>query len=198
MTARVVPFPDTRVAGALGLAGVAAGALGPACAAACYPGFSLWYDSLSMLGTAAGGLWFNGGLLACGVLEMFLAAGILAHLSEGKPLRRAGAVLLMLSMAFLSAVGIVTEDYGLAHFYTAAGFFTLFAAASLALGLSFFRDPPFRTVGALALFAAVMGVIAWFLPGEGWAIPELAAALPGMLWVGALAWTLASKQAGNR
>jgi len=188
---------SARPAGVLGLAGILAAASGVACSAVMYPGFSLWDDDLSILGISAGAPFFNGGLVLGGLLAEFTAAGVLAHLSRGRPLRRAGAVLLAASLAFLAAIGVITEAFGMAHFYVAVGFLSLFAAASLALGVSFARDADLRAVGWLALFSAAMGVLAWFLPGEGWAISELAAAVPGMLWLGALAFTMARKTDGK-
>lgn len=191
-------FIGVRLAGAAGLAGVLAAAGGVAGSAVAYPGFSLWYDNLSALGVGSTAPLFNTGLLAGGALMALMAVGILGNLCKGRPLRRAGAALLAAALALLAAVGILTEDFGKLHFYTAAGFFSLLAASSLLLGLSLFRDPRLRWPGRLALFSAFMGVSAWFLPGEGWAISELAAAVPGMLWVGALAWTMAGRPEGNR
>ena len=186
-----------RFAGAVGGAGVLAAMVGLAASAAMYPGFSLWDDDLSILGVSAGALFFNGGLVLGGCLGEFTALGILVHLSRGRPLRRAGAVLLAFALAFLAALGVITEAFVMVHFYVAFGFFSLFAAASLALGVSFARDADLRAVGWLALFSAAMGVLAWLLPGEGWAISELAAAVPGMLWLGALAFTMARKTDGQ-
>jgi hypothetical membrane protein len=182
---------SARLAGVLGLAGILAAAAGLACSAAMYPGFSLWDDNLSVLGVSAGAPFFNGGLVLCGVLGALNALGIFVHLSQGRPLRRAGAALLALAMAFLAAIGIITEAFVMVHFYIAVAFFSLFAAASLVLGISFIRDADFRAVGWLAILSSGSGVLAWLLPGEGWAISEIAASVPGILWLGLLAFRMA-------
>ena len=178
-------------AGAMGLAGITAMAAGMAGSLAMYPRFSLWDSNVSELGVTAGAAFFNWGVLACGVLGAFLASGALYHLSAGSGLRRAGFAVLTAAMAALAAIGILTEAFETVHFYTAVAFFALFAVASLAVGLSLVQDDALRWPGRLALFSALMGVAAWFLPGNGWAISELAAAVPGMLWLGLLAFTMA-------
>jgi hypothetical membrane protein/predicted secreted protein len=180
-----------RTAGALGLAGILAMSVGLAGSIALYPRFSLWDSNLSELGVAAGAPFFNWGLILCGVLGAFLAVGALFHLSEGRKLRKAGFSLLAVSLAFLAAIGILTEAFVMVHFYTAVAFFALFAVASLVVGVSLARDQDLRWVGRLALFSAAMGVAAWFLPsGNGIAIPELAAAVPGQLWLALLGYRL--------
>jgi hypothetical membrane protein/predicted secreted protein len=187
-----------RTAGGLGLAGIAAMAAGMAGSLALDPRFSLWDSNVSELGVTAGAAFFNWGLLACGVLGAFLASGALYHLSAGSNLRRAGFAVLAAAMAALAAIGVLTEAFETVHFYTAVAFFALFAVASLALGLSLAQDSTLRWPGRLAVFSAVMGVAAWFLPGEGWAISELAAAVPGMLWLGLLAFMMAREKTANR
>ena len=188
---RVARLFHPRTAGALGLAGILAMSVGLAGSIALFPRFSLWDSNLSELGVAAGAPFFNWGLILCGVLGAFLAVGALFHLSEGRKLRKAGFSLLAVSLAFLAAIGILTEAFVMVHFYTAVAFFALFAVASLVVGVSLARDQDLRWVGRLALFSAVLGVAAWFLPsGNGIAIPEIAAAVPGQLWLALLGYRL--------
>jgi hypothetical membrane protein/predicted secreted protein len=173
-----------RTAGALGLAGVLAMSVGLSGSIAMYPRFSLWDSNLSDLGVAAGAPFFNWGLAMCGVLGAFLALGARFHLSAGGRLGKAGFSLLAVSLALLAAIGIFTEAFAMFHFYVAVAFFALFGLASLVVGISLSRQPDLRWIGRLALFSAAMGIIAWFLPsGNGIAIPELAAAVPGQLWL---------------
>lgn len=160
------------------------------------PRFSFWDSNLSVLGVTAAAPLFNTGLMACGMLGGFLAIGTGLHLSGGRPARFAGAALLAVAMAALAAIGIFTEAFGLLHFYIAVAFFTFLIMASLVLGLSFARDPAYKRIGRLAIFSAVMGMLAWFLPsGEGIAIPELVASMPGLAWLGLLGSKMAKTAA---
>ncbi len=182
-------------AGAMGLAGVLAVVAGLAGSSAQYPRFSLWDNDLSELGVSAGSTFFNWGLIACGVLSAFLALGAMLHLSGEGTLRRAGFALLAGALCLLAAIGILTEAFVMVHFYVSVAFFALFALASLVLGISMARDRVLGWAGRLALSSAAMGILAWFLPsGEGLAIPELAASLPGMLWLGLLALIMARQR----
>ena len=173
-----------RTAGAMGLAGILAMAVGLVGSIVMYPRFSLWDSNLSELGVAAGAPFFNWGLILCGVLGAFLALGAVLHLAQGRVLRKAGFGLLAVALALLALIGIFTEAFVMVHFYVAVAFFALFAVASLVVGISLARDGDLCWIGRLALFSAAMGVAAWFLPsGQGIAIPELAAAVPGQLWL---------------
>ena len=173
-----------RTMGAMGLAGILAMAVGLVGSIVMYPRFSLWDSNLSELGVAAGAPFFNWGLILCGVLGAFLALGALLHLAQGRMLRKAGFGLLAVALALLALIGVFTEAFAMVHFYVAVAFFALFAVASLVVGVSLARDRDLCLIGRLALFSAAMGVAAWFLPsGQGIAIPELAAAVPGQLWL---------------
>jgi len=185
---------DGRVAGALGLAGVLTVPFALTAAAAGLRWFSLWDNDLSELGVSSGAPWFNGGLIFCGVLGVLLAVGAGIRSAGARPLRLAGSAVLAGAMATLAALGIVTEAFGLLHFYFAVAFFTQLILASLVLGVSFAKDPAFRTIGGLALLSAALGLGAWFLPkGEGITIPELVATLPALAWVGLLASRMVAK-----
>jgi hypothetical membrane protein len=112
-------------------------------------------------------------------------------------LRLAGAGILAGAMVTLASIGIFTEAFGLLHFYIAVAFFSLFTVASLTLGISFLNDSALRRIGIFAMLAAIMGMAAWFLPsGEGIAIPELAASVPGLIWMGLLGISLAGMESG--
>jgi hypothetical membrane protein len=175
------------ISGMMGVAGTLAVVVALAVALAMSPWFSFWDSDLSALGIAPVAPLFNWGLIICGALGVWLALGVGFHLSGGKGLRLGGAALMAGAMVMLVAIGVFTEAYGLLHFYIAVAFFTLFIAASLVLGLSFFNDPAFERVGALAILSALIGMAAWFLPsGKGIAIPELAASVPGIVWQGLL------------
>lgn len=187
-----VPLLDTRTAGAMGLAGILSILAGLAGSLALYPRFSPWDGNVSDLGVSAGSTFFNWGLVACGVLGMFFSLGLASGLARGRPLRLAGAALLGGGMAALAGIGILTEVFGPLHFYVAVAFFALYIPAALVLGLSLSRDGAFRNVGRLAVLAAALGLVAWLLPsGEGIAIPELVASLPGPVWLGLLSFSMA-------
>lgn len=177
----------------LGVAGVLAMSLMLAAALALFPHFSFWDDNLSVLGVSSVAPLFNGGAIICGVLGALLALAAGLHLAGGKPLRLMGAAILACGMAILAAIGVFTEAFGMLHFYIAVAFFALFISASLALGISFAREPAYRRIGYVALFSAALGMVAWFLPtGEGIAIPELVASVPGLAWLGLLGMKMAN------
>lgn len=181
-----------RTAGAMGLAGVLAVSAGLAGSIAMYPRFSLWDSNLSDLGVTAGGPFFNWGLILCGVLGALLALSSMLHLARGSRLRMAGFALLAVALTFLASIGIFTESFSTVHYYVAVAFFTLFALASLVVGISLSQEDDLRWIGRLALLSAAMGVVAWFLPsGKGIAIPELAASVLGQLWLALLGYRMA-------
>jgi hypothetical membrane protein len=184
---------NPRSAGTAGVVGILVMVIAHLTALALSPWFSFWDSDLSDLGIAAVAPLFNWGLIICGASGMWLALGVGFCLSGGKKLRLAGALLLAGAMAMLAAVGIITEAFGLLHYYIAVAFFSLFISASLVLGLSFVNDPSYRRIGMFALLSALTGVAAWFLPsGEGIAIPELAASVPGIIWMGLLGISMAN------
>jgi len=55
------------------------------------------------------------------------------------------------------------------------------------------KDQAFKDIGKMAIAAALIGILSWFLPrGDGQALPELLSILPGTVWLFALGREMAA------
>lgn len=154
------------------------------------PWFIWGNDALSDLGHPANGAaWiFNTSLIISGIMLVIFVIYVISELRGGGRLRDAGMLALLISMIFLTLVGVYHEGYGELHWQVSVGFFLSLLAAMVLLGLSFSREAEFRHFGIFALAYSIIGLASWFVDwGGGIAIPEAISAFPGCAWVGLLA-----------
>jgi len=149
------------------------------------PWFS-WHDNaLSDMGVSATPNPFNAALLIGGALQLaFVIVGLRGSIGPGK-LARLGWLAVLIGAIALPVIGIVTEDYGRAHYYVAATYFLATPLGYILIGSAAIKR---GTVveGVLSIAAGVAAVLAITLvPHKRIAVPEiLAATIMG-------AWTFA-------
>ncbi|MEM2901939.1 MAG: DUF998 domain-containing protein [Candidatus Bathyarchaeia archaeon] len=152
---------------------------------------SPWFDwrvnALSDLGVGNASSVFNLGLMACGVLYLAFALGLLS-LIKGR-VGRVGCWLMFIDGLFLIGVGVFPETFGAVHYYFSVLFFTFIPISLWTMGawlLTMEGEKP------LAFFTILMGVLSaavWTTPHDGVAIPEATSSLAASVWI----WTLSVK-----
>ena len=148
------------------------------------PWFS-WHDNaLSDLGVSATPNLFNAALLIGGALQLvFVLGGLRSAIGPGR-LGRMGFWAVLIGAIALPLIGIVTEDYGRAHYYVAATYFLATPLGYILLGSAAIKRGQ-SVEGILSVAAGIAAILAIALvPHKRIAVPEiLAATIMG-------AWTL--------
>lgn len=141
------------------------------------PWFNWHSNALSDLGVrhvAAG--WFNVALIIGGVLMAILAIGVGQWIGPDW-IGRFGMVVSFIGAAALSLVGVFPENYGKLHWYAAMTYFLITPVGYALLGVAIWRKGE-RAHGVLAIAAGVGAFLTIIcLPRDGWAVPEIVAAL---------------------
>ncbi|MEM1967600.1 MAG: DUF998 domain-containing protein [Nitrososphaerota archaeon] len=151
-----------------------------AAAIALSPWFSFYDNALSDLGNYArqGPLAaiFNIGLVASGALATVTAALIIR--AGGGRLVLPWSVLLFAAGVDLVLVGILSEDFGAAHFVVSVILFTLFSLTLLVYGACSLMSRGWWA-GTYALVAGLVSAAIWMVdwPWRGVAVQELASSL---------------------
>lgn len=154
------------------------------------PWFS-WHDNaLSDMGVSATPNPFNAALLIGGGLQLvFVIFGLRGSIGPGR-LARLGWLVVLIGAIALPVIGVVTEDYGRAHYYVAA---TYFLATPLGYSLigsaAIQRGRPVE--GVLSITAGVAAILAITLvPHKRIAVPEILAATIMGAWTFAMSTKL--------
>jgi hypothetical membrane protein len=165
--------------------------------------FNWWTNALSDLGHPAmlGGLignpglnpaapYFNGGLILTGIVTMIFCTHLLMFFHLRKNIiGMIGTFLFMISMTFLSLVGVYHEALLFPHAIAAIGFFFTLFICTIILGIVFVRNPSTRIEGIIALIMGVIITCTLFVgfsnlaPWTGAAIPEMIMAIAGFIWI---------------
>ncbi len=196
-------FTSPQFAAICGIIGPAIGLLCVGIAILLSPWFIWATNALSDLGhpTMLGGIngvpglnpaapVFNIGLIVTGLVNIVFGIHLVIFFWKHKsPFGLIGAIAIILSMAFLSAVGVFHEGILWPHAIAAMGFFFSLFIATVLIGISLIIQPSTRNEGIITL---AMGVVisitlaVWFMgliPWSGAAIPEIILAIAGITWI---------------
>ena len=184
----------TKKAAQLGMLGPILAIAGIFISIALSPNFSWTDHALSDLGVWDHGVFFNTGLIICGVFSGIFVLGLFLNTGRDRFIIKSGYFILVLASIALAGIGIFTLDHNPTHFYFSVAFFVLILIAYLTLGLSMILDRETRMLGSLAIIFSIMGVIGWSIHwGDGIAIPEAITSFPAATWLFILAKTYYDK-----
>ena len=133
---------------------------------------------------------FNGGLILTGIISIFCGIHFLHLFWQRRVLfGLIGAILFLISMAFLAAVGVLHEGILWPHAIAAMGFFFTLFACSFFIGIGLIRKPVTRYDGLIAILMGIIITLTLFIgfgnlaPWTGAAIPEIIMAIAGFAWL---------------
>jgi hypothetical membrane protein len=170
-----------KLAGLCGVIGPIISLLLIAIAIAYSPWFNWFKNALSDLGVGEAALIFNSGLIIGGVLTTMLAVGLI-QIFKKQVLGFLGSFTLVLSSISLLAIGLFAESAGRIHFYVSVSFFVLLVISLFLIGAEFLLESSQRYLGVFSILASVVAGVAWAIPHEGVAVPEIIASLSGSAW----------------
>ncbi len=150
------------------------------------PWFS-WHDNaLSDMGVSTPPNPFNAALLIGGALQLvFVIFGLRGSIGPGR-LARLGFLAVLIGAIALPIIGIVTEDYGRAHYYVAATYFLATPLGYMLLGSATIkRGQPVEGILSIAAGAAAILAIT-LVPHKRIAVPEILAAILMGAWTFAM------------
>jgi hypothetical membrane protein len=165
------------------------------------PWFNWTTDALSDLGHPARGSSpiFNAGLAAAGLLYLVFVAALARALASGR-LATAAEGALAASALSLTAIGVLNESFGAAHFVVSFTYFMFLPLGMALLALRLWRSCPRFARVTLAVAAAsasfgisIIAAIVYGWPFPSQAIPELIASSLLALWS---LWAGAALRAG--
>jgi hypothetical membrane protein len=147
------------------------------------PWFSWQENALSDLGVRETALLFNAGLILAGALALPLAASLWSTIFRD-PAGRLGTGMLAFACISLVLIGVFTEDAGRIHYWVSVAFFTSLPLAMLVFGVSMFlnRSATNPIHLSLTVILAIIAALAWAMPHDGVAIPEIISSAAGSLW----------------
>lgn len=133
---------------------------------------------------------FNIGLIVTGLVTIVFGIHLLLFFwIQKSPIGLIGAIITILSMAFLSAVGVFHEGILWPHAIAAMGFFFSLFAATLIIGIAIALQRSTRYEGIITLAMGIgiaVTLTIWFMglmPWSGAAIPEIILAIAGIIWI---------------
>ena len=147
------------------------------------PWFSWQENALSDLGVGETALLFNAGLILAGALALPLAASLWSTIFHD-PVGRFGTGMLAFACVSLVLIGVFSEDAGRIHYWVSVAFFTSLPLAMLVFGVSMFlnRSATHPIHLPLTVILATIAALAWAMPRDGVAIPEIISSAAGSLW----------------
>jgi hypothetical membrane protein len=157
--------------------------------------FSWAEDALSDLGVMSGitAPIFNFGLIVSGLLGFVFALGVFAYLGESV-VSRAGAFVLVLAMAALTAIGVFSENVRPVHYLVSVAFFVFLPISMLIFTGAFWLREQVRmaTFTLVATFAAAAPWVLLLLVQyvSGVAVPEAASGLVAAVWAVVVAYNM--------
>jgi hypothetical membrane protein len=147
------------------------------------PWFSWQENALSDLGVGETALVFNAGLILAGILALPMAVSLWSTVFRD-PVGRFGAGMLAFACVSLILIGVFSEDAGRIHYWVSVAFFTSLPLAMLVFGISMLLNrsgaDPIHLL--LTVILAVIAAVAWAMPHDGVAIPEIISSTAGSLW----------------
>ncbi|MEM2122218.1 MAG: DUF998 domain-containing protein [Candidatus Bathyarchaeia archaeon] len=144
------------------------------------PWFDWRHNALSDLGVGGPSLIFNLGLILSGL--PILLFGLSLYVYHRRAILGLGWLLLGLSGASLTGIGVFPEDRGIIHFYFSVAFFTLLASSILVIGLEMLLSQRYK-LAAFTLIIGASAALVWLMPHKGAAIPEAISSTLGSIWI---------------
>lgn len=151
------------------------------------PEFNWTENALSDLGVQTGvtATLFNYGLIISGFFAVMFALGLFMFLSQ-KLLGKIGALIFVLDVLFLIAIGVFPENVRPTHYYVSVMFFVLFPISMLIMCATFFLTCNVK-MGLFTFITAFVAAAVWIIQFSirfvrGVAIPEAISALSASAW----------------
>ncbi len=137
---------------------------------------------------------FNFGLVITSLIILHFTVWFIFNLND--TLTKIGMLPFLIALGFLILVGLLSENFGTAHFIVSVGFFASFPFAMWIVGFGMLRFKHLRWFSLLSVILPFISIIMWggwyggiFPFWTGNAIPEMTTALTGILWLW-LIWIL--------
>ena len=148
--------------------------------------YSPWFrwaeNALSDLGVEGfSALVFNSGLVVSGFLLLVFSMNLTRLLAEDF-FSRIGHRLFSLASVDLCLIGVLSENFGVLHFYVSILFFIFLPLSLILMGVSLIKSSPFKRLGYIALLSSVFAIGIWLPTWRGVAVPEFISALTGSTW----------------
>jgi len=166
------------------------------------PWFSWFDNALSDLGNYDNGMpaavIFNAGLITTGAMLFVFLMRLVRRVHD--ILTRVGLAIFSISVAFLTLIGVFSENAGRIHFWVSVGFFFTFPFAMWAVGLSWLRFAHLRWFAVLSILLPFVSLYLWTMTfggtasSTGVAIPEILTALTAIVWIWLFQLLLARKK----
>lgn len=159
------------------------------------PGFDWITNALSDLGNyttyflspykLVSAIVFNAGLVITGILMMLYTIWFLRWAKDA--LTKIGIIPLLLSLVFLIAIGICSENCIL-HYDVSVGFFLTFPFSMWIIGIVWLRFSNLRWFSVISIILPFLSVVMWadYLNGTSiWqqAVPEIVTAFSAIVWL---------------
>ncbi|MBN2230252.1 MAG: DUF998 domain-containing protein [Candidatus Thorarchaeota archaeon] len=160
------------------------------------PGFDWFVNALSDLGhytrtdlgpyKLIGAIIFNGGLITTGLLMLYYTIWFFRETKDAPT--RIGVLPLLVSLMFLIAIGIFSENFGELHYWVSVGFFLTFPFSMWIVGIVWLRFKHLRWFSIISILLPFLSVVMWadYLNGTSiWqqAIPEIITAFSAIVWL---------------
>ena len=160
------------------------------------PGFDWITNALSDLGNythffvspykLASAIVFNGGLIVTGILMMLYTLWFLRWTKDIPT--KIGIIPLLVSLGFLIAIGIFSENFGELHYWVSVGFFLTFPFSMWFIGIGWLRFSSLRWFSVLSIILPFLSVFMWadYMNGTSiWqqAVPEIVTAFSAIVWL---------------
>jgi len=160
------------------------------------PGFDWLINALSDLGNytnfflspykLVSAIIFNSGLIVTGILMISYTIWFLKWTKDVPT--KFGLIPLVISLVFLIAIGIFSENFGELHYWVSVGFFLTFPFSMWFIGIGWLRFPNLRWFSAVSIILPFLSVFMWvdYLNGTSiWqqAVPEIVTAFSAIVWL---------------
>jgi len=159
------------------------------------PEFSWVENALSDLGVVSGvtSVLFNNGLIVSGLLGFVFAVGVFMFLGEDF-VSRVGALVLVLAMVALTAIGVFPENVRPVHYLVSVAFFVFLPISMLILTGAFWLKRQVR-MAVFTLVEAFAAAAPWVLLFavryvSGVAVPEAVSGLVAAVWAVVVSYKL--------
>jgi hypothetical membrane protein len=146
------------------------------------PWFDWHTDALSDMGVSSTALLVNSTLLIGGALYLVFALGFIRWHDVTSTVAKIAALFMLLGGVGLLLIGVFPEDAGRIHYIVAVTYFMATPLAYLLFGIDLLRrGEPAPGVLSIAAGLGALSMI-FFVPHQGWAVPEILAATVMGAW----------------
>ena len=178
--------------GILGVIGPLVALVGIIIAILMSPWFSWDGNALSDLGkyetAVPAATVFNIGLVVTGIIMLYFLYWFVNRFED--KITKFGHIPMMIALVFLILIGVLSEDFGYAHFVVSVGFFASFPFTMWFVGFGFLRFAHLRWFTVISVILPFFCLFMWsgwygglFPYWTGNAIPEITTALSAIGWM---------------